>query len=90
MANTLWRVPIAAKMHPLQAEIRGHQQFAPGYNAENSGIISYSNSKFPTLPESGCLTANGGDELSFGSRQGRNNIPSSDRVRSPRYNPRLP
>lgn len=76
MANTLRRVPISTKMHPFQAEIGGYQQLRTRSNTDNRRIISYSEGKFPLVPEARCLTANGGDQLSFNSRQGSNNIRS--------------
>jgi hypothetical protein len=79
MANTIRRVPIAPKMHPFQAEIGGYKQFRTRSNTDNGSVISYSNGKFPSMPESSCLTANGGDKLSFGSRQGSTNIRSVTR-----------
>ena len=79
MANTLSRVPVAAKMHPFQAKIGSHQQFRTRSNTDNCRIISYSKGKFPTVPEARCLTADRGDKLSFGSRQGSNNIRSASR-----------
>jgi hypothetical protein len=74
MANTLRRVPITAKMHPLQAKIGGYQQFRTRSNTDNRRVISYSEGKFRVVSEARCLTANCGDQLSFGSRQGSNNI----------------
>ena len=76
MANTLRRVPVAPKMHPFQAEISGYQQLRTRSNTDNRRIISYPKGKFPAVPEACCLTANCGDQLSFGSRQGSNNIRS--------------
>ena len=88
MANTLWRVPVTPEMHPLQAEISGHQQLGTRSNTKESGIIPYSQGKFPAVGKTGHLTANGGDELSFGSRQGSNNIRLGNQVSVSRYNPR--
>ena len=76
MANTLRRVPVSPKMHPFQAEISGYQQLRTRSNTDNRRIISYSEGKFPAMPEARCLAANCGDKLSFGSRQGSNNIRS--------------
>ena len=79
MANTLRRVPVATKMHPFQAEIGGYQQLRTRSNTDNRRIIPYSKGKFPAMPEGRRLTANCGDQLSFGSRQGSNNIRSMSR-----------
>ena len=74
MANALRRVPVATKVHPFQAEISGYQQLRTRSNTDNRRIISYSKGKFPAMPEARCLAANCGDQLSFSSWQGSNNI----------------
>ena len=58
MANTLGRVPIAAKMNPFQAEIGGYKQLRTRSNTDNSGIISYSDRKFPAPAQTRRLLAN--------------------------------
>jgi len=74
MPNTLRRVPLPPEMHPLQAKIRGDQQLGTRSNTENRRIIPYSEGKFPAVGKTGYLTANRGDQLSFSSWQGSNNI----------------
>ncbi len=69
MAHAFGRVPIAAKVHPFETEIRGNQQLRTGYNTQNCRIISYSDGKFPGRSKTACLTPDGGNQLSFSSGQ---------------------